>query len=111
MLFTYMTKDVPQEFQDFLNNISHSLKQKVSVYVMSRVLKTNPVILAISKNNDTQPVLNFIVSKMTITLTSPEEILITEGDSLESNKCLFMINRERLNVLYCIRSLHSVAKE
>ncbi len=56
---------------------------------MSRVLKGNPVILAISKNNDTQPVLDFIVSKMTITLTTPEEVLMTEGDSLESNQdCL-----------------------
>ena len=71
MLFTFMTKDEPQELQDFLNNISHSLKQKVQIYVMTRVLKDNNVMMSIVKNN-VQLLLDFVVSKMELTLMSPE---------------------------------------
>lgn len=51
---------------------------------MTRVLKDNVVIATVAKNDSVQ-ILSFIVSKMTLSLTSPEEVLLTEGDPLESN--------------------------
>ncbi len=50
---------------------------------MTRVLKDNKVITAVVQSN-VMIILDFIVSKMELILTSPEEVLIRENDTLES---------------------------
>lgn len=50
---------------------------------MTRVLKDNKVIMAVVQSN-VMIILDFIVSKMELILTSPEEVLIRENDTLES---------------------------
>lgn len=50
---------------------------------MSRVLKENSVILGISKNKYDVTV-EYIVKRMDLILTSPEDVIIKEGETLES---------------------------
>lgn len=50
---------------------------------MSRVLKENSVILGITKTKYDITV-EYIVKKMDLILTSPEDVIIKEGDTLES---------------------------
>eukprot|EP00347_Sterkiella_histriomuscorum_P003751 403363088 len=90
MLVTQLTKDEPQELSDFLGNISESLRQKVQIYVMSRVLKDNSVIMSVVQSN-MLTTLDLIVSKMTLELTSPEEVLLRENEALEKNDNMFFI--------------------
>lgn len=44
MLFTFNTRDEPEELQDFLSNLSFSYKQRVQVHVLKQVLHDNSVI-------------------------------------------------------------------
>eukprot|EP00347_Sterkiella_histriomuscorum_P002268 403368814 len=87
---TQLTKDEPEELKNFLNNISVSLRQKVQVYVMGRVLKDNNVILGIAKHKY-DATIEFMVQKMKLIMASPEDIIIKEGDNIEKNPNMFFI--------------------
>jgi hypothetical protein len=52
---------------------------------MRGVLKDNKVIQALAKNKF-EATIDYMVAKMDLILTAPEEILLKEGDSLESNR-------------------------
>ncbi|CDW74307.1 UNKNOWN [Stylonychia lemnae] len=82
MVINELTKDEPEELQNFLNNISESLKQKVQILVMTRVMKDNHIIINISSSN-LMIVLEQIVSNMELILTSPEEELIRENETVD----------------------------
>lgn len=58
-------------------------------YVMSRVLKDNIVVKRAAKHK-IEGTIDHIVSQMDLVLSAPEDVLIKEGDSVES-KFLFLL--------------------
>jgi len=67
-----------------LNNISASLRLKVQMYVMTRVLKDNIVVKRSTKHK-IEATIEYMVAKMDLVLSAPEDVLIKEGDTVESN--------------------------
>jgi capsid protein len=104
LFFTQQTRDEPEELQGFLKNISASLRLKVQVYVMTRVLKDNKVVQAVARNK-LEATVEFMVSKMDLILSAPEDVLIKEGDSLESKLKRVIIYRERSYVFHRLRNM------
>jgi hypothetical protein len=80
---SFYTRTEPEELDQFLKSISTSLRLKVQIYVMTRVLKHNKIITLAFKRR-TINAIEFIVSKMELVLYSPDEKIINEGDKLDS---------------------------
>lgn len=59
------------------------------MYVMNRVLKDNKVVQASSRNK-VDAFIEFMVQKMDLILSAPEDILIKEGDTVESKNLLLI---------------------
>lgn len=57
---------------------------QVQTYVMSNVLKDCKIITEVSKGKYETTIEN-LVQKMELTLFSPEDIILKEGDAVESN--------------------------
>ncbi|CDW81607.1 UNKNOWN [Stylonychia lemnae] len=76
------TRDEPEELQVFLNSISASKRLKVQVCVMNRELRNNKLIIGMAKKKF-DAFIEFMVSRMDLILSNPEDIIIKEGESLE----------------------------
>lgn len=90
LFFTQQTRDEPEELQGFLKNISASLRLKVQLYVMTRVLRDNKVVKAVAKDK-LEATVEYMVERMTLILSAPEDVLIKEGDSCEKNDNMYFI--------------------
>lgn len=55
---------------------------------MTRVLRDNKVIVGVAKNK-LDAAIEYMVAKMELILTAPEEVIIKEGDTIDSNILLF----------------------
>ncbi|CDW71155.1 UNKNOWN [Stylonychia lemnae] len=84
------TRDEPEELQIFLNSISASKRLKVQVCVMNRELRNNKLISGMAKKKF-DAFIEFMVSRMDLILSNPEDIIIKEGESLEENDCMYFI--------------------
>jgi hypothetical protein len=71
---------------------------------MTRVLKDNKVVQAVARNK-LEATVEFMVSKMDLILSAPEDVLIKEGDSLESKIKRVIIYRERSYVFHRLRNM------
>lgn len=81
LLNTQSTQDQQEELNDFLKNVSPSLRFKVSVHIFSDVLKNNHVFsLLIGKYHES--VIQYIVRQMEIMLTIPEDEIVKQNKRL-----------------------------
>lgn len=81
LLNTQSTQDQQEELNDFLKNISPSLRFEVSVYIFAEVLQKNQVFSFLIKKYD-ESVIQYIVRKLEILLTIPEDEVVIQGKML-----------------------------
>lgn len=79
LLNTQATQDQQEELQDFLKNISPSLRFKVLQHIFSGVLKLNYVFSYLIKEHGEETVVPFLVRYLDILLTIPETEIVKQG--------------------------------
>jgi hypothetical protein len=80
LLNTQATQDQQEELEDFLNNISPSLKFKVLVHIFSGTLRSNFVFSYLIGEYSEEAVIPSIVQNLEIQLTVPETEIVKQGD-------------------------------
>ena len=68
--------------QDFLLRIPASMVVKVQVHVLHQLLGFNRVMAPLIQTHPS--ILEFMAERLDIVLAAPEEIILKEGDTLES---------------------------
>lgn len=107
LLNTQSTQDQQEELNDFLKNISPSLRFKVSVHIFSDVLKNNKVFSILIQNNE-DTVIQYLVRKLEIMLTIPEDEIVTQNKTLtgkEKEVCMYFIAKGEFQVFCQIQVL------
>lgn len=100
LLNTQSTQDQQEELNDFLKNISPSLRFEVSVHIFAEVLQKNQVFSFLIKKYD-ESVIQYIVRKLEILLTIPEDEVVIQGKMLtgaEKEICMYFIAKGEFNV-------------
>jgi len=88
--YLQVTKDNQQhqeELQNFFNHISPSLKTKVMNHMFNEAVKLNDIFYEIkdSDPDNEKKIISQFVSKLTIKLAQPEDIIIEQGSALNSS--------------------------
>ena len=90
---------------DFFENISPSLKERVKLYIIANVLRRNQVFLLFlnrvceesirgtEPNRKEQRVMNMIVKLMTIMFVEPEELVVKQSSSLADNPYMYVLEK------------------
>lgn len=100
LLNTQSTQDQQEELEGFLKNISPSLRFKVSVHIFSDVLKNNKVFAYLIEKYD-DSVIQFIVRKLEVMLTIPEDEVVKQGKQLsekEKELSMYFISKGEFGV-------------
>lgn len=109
LLNTQSTQDQQEELNNFLKNISPSLRFKVSIHIFSDALKNNMVLsFLIQKHEDT--LIQYIVRKLEIMLTIPEDEIVTQDKKLTNNEkeiCMYFIAKGEFQV-FCQTQVHTM---
>ncbi|CAI2376170.1 unnamed protein product [Moneuplotes crassus] len=107
LLNTQSTQDQQEELNDFLKNISPSLRMKVSVHIFSDILRNNKVFsFIIEKYQDSE----YIVRKLETILTVPEDEIVTQNKRLTGNEKdvqIYFIAKGEFQV-YCQTQVHTM---
>lgn len=109
LLNTQSTQDQQEELEGFLKNISPSLRFKVSVHIFSDVLKENKVISSLLKKHHHKSFIQFIVRKLEIMLTIPENEIVKQNTFISDNEkdvSLYFIAKGEFNV-YVQNQVHT----
>ena len=121
LLNTQSTQDQQEELNDFLKNISK--KFNVSEHIFSDVLKLNSGFSQLIKNHEESTVIQFIVRRFKITLSTPEKEIVKQDkylteeeekwwESLQTNDFyeafMYFIAKGEFNV-FVTREIHTKA--
>jgi hypothetical protein len=74
-----------------LKNVSPSLRLRVSEHIFDEVLKMNEIFKKIESKVDEGSIVKYVVNKLDIKLTSPEEVLIAQDSSIEQNDEMYFV--------------------
>jgi CRP-like cAMP-binding protein len=100
LLNTQSTQDQQEELNNFLKNVSPSLRFKVSVHIFDEVLHKNEVFSYLLEKYDDE-VIQFVVRKLEIMLTIPEDEVVVQNKMLtgeEKEVCMYFIAKGEFNV-------------
>lgn len=86
LLNTQSTQDQQEELDNFLKNISPSLRFKVLVHIFSGVMKSNFVFSYLIVENSEETIIPYIVQKLDILLTIPETEIVKQGEDPFANE-------------------------
>eukprot|EP00343_Euplotes_focardii_P001258 CAMPEP_0205799586 /NCGR_PEP_ID=MMETSP0205-20121125/915_1 /ASSEMBLY_ACC=CAM_ASM_000278 /TAXON_ID=36767 /ORGANISM="Euplotes focardii, Strain TN1" /LENGTH=360 /DNA_ID=CAMNT_0053061163 /DNA_START=45 /DNA_END=1127 /DNA_ORIENTATION=- len=109
LLNTQSTQDQQEELNDFLKNVSPSLRFKVSVHIFSEVLKNNKVFNYLIEKYD-ESMIQYIVRNLEIMLTIPEDEIVKQNKHLtgkEVEVCMYFIAKGEFQV-FCQKQVHSI---
>jgi len=91
LLYTFSTKDTPQQLQDFLARLPQSFVEKVQIHVLNQIMAANIHIGHLATDPRAEGLIPFIANRMKIVLAAPEEFLVREGNTLDGTVYLFAV--------------------
>lgn len=101
LLNTQATQDQQEELNNFLKNISPSLRLKISEHIFAEVLRLNSVFGELVEKYDESVIVPFIVRHLDTMLTIPEKEIVKQDTELsgeEKETCMYFVAKGEFKV-------------